>query len=185
MPEQMTVEVTADTSSFRDELKLLQDLSARFGSQLTGALKTAAVSGKSLDDVLRRIALNLAGMALNKGLQPLQSLAGSFFSSFFGGITGFAKGGVVPFASGGVVNTPTYFPIGGGTGLMGEAGAEAILPLQRSADGRLGVASGGTAQKPVTIVFNVSTPDAASFRKSEAQVSAMLARAVGRGSRGL
>ncbi|MBO6538952.1 MAG: phage tail tape measure protein [Rhizobiaceae bacterium] len=185
MAEEMTVKVMADTGPFRDELKLLQDLSASFGSQLTGALKAAAVSGKSLDDVLRRIALNLAGMALNRGLQPLQSLAGSFFSSLFGGITGFAKGGVVPFASGGVVNTPTYFPLGRATGLMGEAGAEAILPLQRSADGRLGVSAGGGGQKPVTVVFNVSTPDAGSFRKSEAQVSAMLARAVGRGSRGL
>ena len=184
MAEEMKVDVVADTTSFRDELILLKDLSASFGAQLTGALKTAAVSGKSLDDVLRRIALNLAGMALNKGLQPLQSLAGSSFSSFFGGIPGFAKGGVVPFASGGVVNTPTYFPLGGGTGLMGEAGAEAILPLQRSADGRLGVSAGGGG-KPVTVVFNVSTPDAGSFRKSEAQVSAMLARAVGRGSRGL
>ena len=116
----------------------------------------------SIDDVARRLgstkgriyhhfssktdlfaAVFRAGMALNRGLQPLQSLAGSFFSSLFGGITGFAKGGVVPFASGGVVNTPTYFPLGSGTGLMGEAGAEAILPLQRSADGRLGVSAGG------------------------------------------
>ena len=58
MAEEMKVDVVADTTSFRDELILLKDLSASFGAQLTGALKTAAVSGKSLDDVLRRIALN-------------------------------------------------------------------------------------------------------------------------------
>jgi len=37
----------------------------------------------------------------------------------------------------------------------------------------------------VNVVFNVSTPDAASFRKSEAQVTGMLARAVTRGTRTL
>ncbi|MGB3874663.1 MAG: hypothetical protein WA980_02280, partial [Shinella zoogloeoides] len=35
------------------------------------------------------------------------------------------------------------------------------------------------------IVFNVTTPDAASFRKSEGQIAAMLTRAVGRGQRSL
>src|SRR5690606_7459841 len=129
------------------------------------------------DDILRRIALNLAGMALQQALKPLQSLASSLLSGVVGGILPFAKGGVpgsvVPFASGGVVLSPTYFPAGRNIGLMGEAGAEAILPLQRSADGRLGVAaSGGGA--PVNVVFNVSTPDVAGFRKSEAQVTGML-----------
>ena len=55
----------------------------------------------------------------------------------------FAANGVVPFAMGGVVNRPTLFPFAKGTGLMGEAGPEAIIPLRRGADGRLGVAGGG------------------------------------------
>jgi phage-related minor tail protein len=89
---------------------------------------------------------------------------------------------VTPFAAGGVVAAPTFFPMGRNVGLMGEAGAEAILPLARGADGRLGVASaqGGA---PVNVVFNVTTPDAASFRKSEAQVTGMIARAARRGAR--
>src|SRR6185312_8670474 len=116
-------------------------------------------------------------------------LTGSLFSSLLGGVAGvlpFAKGGVpghvVPFASGGVVSAPSYFPMGRSLGLMGEAGPEAILPLQRSSDGRLGVAASGGGT-PVNVVFNVSTPDAASFRKSEAQITGMLARAVSRGTR--
>jgi phage-related minor tail protein len=92
---------------------------------------------------------------------------------------------VVPFASGGVVSAPTYFPMQGGRmGLMGEAGAEAILPLQRGADGRLGVAT-GNGGGGVNVVFNVTAQDASSFRKSEAQITGMLARAVSRGSRTL
>ncbi len=189
MAEDFTVRIDADTQPFEDALRNLEKLSASFGTQLTGALKSATVSGRDLDDILRRIGLNLAGLALEQGLQPLRSLTGSLFSNLLGGLAGlmpFAKGGtpghVVPFAAGGVVSAPSYFPLGRQIGMMGEAGPEAILPLQRSADGRLGVAaaSGGGS---VNIVFNVTTQDASSFRKSEAQVTGMLARAVSRGTR--
>ena len=56
----------------------------------------------------------------------------------------FAKNGVVPYYKGGVVNRPTMFQYGGSNlGIMGEAGPEAILPLQRGRGGRLGVAMQG------------------------------------------
>lgn len=189
MAEDVTVAIHADTAPFQTALQNLERLSGSFGSQLTGALKGAVVSGRELDDILRRIGLNLAGMALEQGLKPLQSLAGSLFSGLLGGLSGilpFAKGGVpehvVPFAAGGIVSSPSYFPMGRNVGLMGEAGAEAILPLRRSADGSLGVATSGGGG-PVNVVFNVTAQDANSFRKSEAQITGMLARAVSRGSR--
>jgi lambda family phage tail tape measure protein len=189
--EDVTVRIDADTAPFADALKDLQGLSRSFGAELTSALKGAAISGRSLQDVLRQIGLSLAGMALSQGLKPLRSLASSLFSDLLGGRGGalhFADGGVpgrvTPFASGGVVSTPTYFPMGSGLGLAGEAGAEAILPLRRSADGRLGVAAAGAAA-PVNVVFNVTAQDAASFRKSEGQITGMLARAVSRGARRL
>jgi phage-related minor tail protein len=189
LAESVTVRVEADTEPFRAALDDLQELSESFGRQLTSALKSAVVSGKDLDDILWSVALNLAGMALNQGLQPLQALTGNFFSSILGGLGGilpFARGGVIgnatPFASGGVVSAPSYFPAGGRIGVMGEAGPEAILPLSRAADGRLGVASAGGGGA-VNVVFNVTTQDAGSFRKSEAQITGMLARAVSRGSR--
>lgn len=187
--EEVTVALRADTRPFEDALEGLKELSQGFGSQLTSALRSAAVSGRSLEDVLRRIGLNLAGMAMSQGLEPLQKLGSDLFSKVFGALAGairFEKGGVpgrlIPFASGGVVSSPTYFPMGGDMGLMGEAGAEAILPLSRSADGRLGVAAAGSGGN-VNITFNVTAPDAASFRKSEAQITGMLARAVSRGLR--
>lgn len=108
-----------------------------------------------------------------------------------GRIMPFAQGGVVsrsmvmPFAHGGVVASPTYFPLGRGLGLMGEQGAEAVMPLARGPDGRLGVRAGGASARPVAVTVNVTTPDADSFRRSEAQVAAALARAVARGRRGL
>ena len=83
-----------------------------------------------------------------------------------------------------MVASPTYFSAAGKAGLMGEAGPEAIVPLARGADGRLGIAGGGGGGA-VNVTVNIATPDAASFRKSEAQVSAQLARAVSRARRTL
>jgi tape measure domain-containing protein len=55
----------------------------------------------------------------------------------------FAQNGIVPYAKGGIVDRPMMFPFAKGIGLMGEAGPEAIMPLKRGADGKLGVAGGG------------------------------------------
>lgn len=70
------------------------------------------------------------------------SAIGTWLMSARGNV--FDAGGVTPFASGGVVNRPTMFAYGGGQlGIMGEAGPEAIMPLKRGRDGKLGVAGGG------------------------------------------
>jgi phage-related minor tail protein len=69
-------------------------------------------------------------------------------------------------------------------GLAGEAGPEAIMPLSRTADGRLGVAASGAAG-PANVTIHIATPDADSFRRSESYITGQIARAVGRGQRGL
>ena len=67
--------------------------------------------------------------------RPIPSAKGNVFSG----------GNVIPFAKGGVVSSPTMFPMAGGnTGLMGEAGHEAVMPLSRDSSGKLGVKSIGT-----------------------------------------
>lgn len=185
MNDDVVISISADTAPFETALSNLSKLADSFGKRMTNALASAVTSGKSFEESLQKIGLSLAGMALKQGMQPLANLTGNFLSGLVKGVTPFAKGGVVPFAGGGIVSSPTYFPLGRGTGLMGEAGPEAIMPLARGADGRLGVASSGGAAAPTQIVFNVSTPDAGSFRKSEAQIAGMLARAVTRGGRTL
>jgi lambda family phage tail tape measure protein len=63
----------------------------------------------------------------------------------------YAQNGIQKFAMGGVVNKPTIFPFANGTGLMGEAGPEAIMPLQRAANGKLGVIASGGGSTNVTV----------------------------------
>lgn len=84
---------------------------------------------------------------------------GGFMPPAIGSANGnvFGANGIVPYAMGGIVNRPTLFPFanGGaiGTGLMGEAGPEAIMPLTRGANGKLGVmaAGGGTTNVVVNV----------------------------------
>jgi phage-related minor tail protein len=94
------------------------------------------------------------------------------------------SGSVAPFAEGGIVTSPTMFGMGSSFGLMGERGAEAILPLSRGPNGQLGIAA-QNPQAPVAITVNISAADADSFRKSEGQITSALARAVARGQRSL
>ena len=191
-------DLSTTTEDLSAAMSRLDGLSKTVGQTMTAAFKGAVVQGKSLDTVLRSIGERLSSKALDQALQPLSGLISGGVSSLFDAVgksmsqsQGFARGGVfssgrvTPFANGGVVSTPTYFPMRGSTGLMGEAGAEAILPLRRGPDGRLGVAAGGEGASSPHVTLNVTTPDAASFRRSEAQLTSMLARAVGRGRRGL
>jgi hypothetical protein len=65
----------------------------------------------------------------------------------------FRAGNVIPFAAGGMVSSPTMFPMSGGrSGLMGEAGPEAIMPLRRGKDGRLGVQMSAAGQGQSIVV---------------------------------
>jgi len=67
---------------------------------------------------------------------------------------------------------------------MGEAGPEAIMPLARGADGRLGVRSEGGG-RPVSVVMNISTPDVEGFQRSQSQIAAQVTRVMARGRRNL
>lgn len=89
----------------------------------------------------------------------------------------------MPFANGGIIERATYFPMRGGAGLMGEAGPEAIMPLARGADGKLGVRSTTAASRPVNVVMNISTRNADSFMRSQNQIAAQVNQALARAQR--
>ncbi|MEQ1615189.1 MAG: phage tail tape measure protein [Hyphomicrobiaceae bacterium] len=190
--EAWTVAVDADTGPLQQELANATKYGKQFGTALTNAFTGLVVKGRSLSDTIDALAMSLSRIALGAAFKPLeQGLSQAFTGLLSGSSMAFANGGVfqgglpVPFAAGGVISSPIAFPLGGAkTGIAGERGAEAIMPLARGPDGRLGVKAdtGGNARP---IVFNITTPDADSFRRSETQVAAMLARAVQLGQRNL
>ena len=179
-----------DFAPTKRELAELNRLGRQFSTTMVSAFEGIAVRGKGVNEVLRSLALSLSNLVLKAALRPLGDAFGGLLKTLFAGGLGFAKGGVlqnrmpVPFASGGVIQSPVTFPLAQGRmGLAGERGAEAILPLARGPDGRLGVAAQGGGG--VSVTFNVTSPDAESFRRSESQVAAMVARAVALGQRNL
>lgn len=111
------------------------------------------------DRLLDMAAENLMDMVFGKSGEAGGRTWGGFLSSIMGGLFGganakgniFGQGAVKAFANGGVVTGPITFPMARGQfGLMGEDGAEAIMPLRRTRSGRLGVEmAGGGRQGPV------------------------------------
>lgn len=185
-----TIYIDADTSQFEQKIYDAERVGRRFSSLLISQFEAVALKGKSLNDVFKTLTLSLSQMVLKAAFAPLQQGLSSAFAGLFKGVLPFANGGVlqrgtpVPFAQGGVIASPIAFPLAGGrTGLAGEAGAEAIMPLARSADGRLGVVAQGSSGPAITI--NIATPDVDGFSRSQTQVAAMIARAASLGQRNL
>jgi len=89
----------------------------------------------------------------------------------------YGKNGIVPFYKGGIVNSPTLFPFAKGVGLMGEAGPEAIVPLKRGRDGKLGIAGGGGATT-VNVSVDAKGTKVEGDGKQMAQLGRMLGSAI-------
>lgn len=167
-------------------------LSSGIGGGLRRAFDGVVFDGMKLSDALKGVARTMVDTVYGIAMKPVQSAVGGLFAQGINGLLSgmmpfekggsFSQGRVMPFAKGGVVSSPTSFAMRGGSGLMGEAGPEAIMPLARGADGRLGVQAGGGG-RAVTVVMNVTTPDVAGFQRSQAQIAAQAARALSRGQR--
>lgn len=117
----------------------------RWGRQFTETLVDVVMTGKlNFRSLAQSIIADLLRMTIQASITAPLFKAIQSYSLFAANGLAFGPGGnVMPFASGGVVTSPTLFKFAGGTGLMGEAGAEAIMPLKRGADGKLGVAASG------------------------------------------
>jgi len=124
----------------------------------TGKASFKDFANAILEDLLRMI------IRLQITIPLMQSLQAGMGGGVFGG--GFAQGGafvggVQKFATGGVVSSPTNFPMAGGKiGLMGEAGAEAIMPLTRTSGGDLGVKAIVSSNGTVVNIYNQSGAEA-------------------------
>ena len=196
----------AMAAAFRNELEGMRVSMAGAGAEMSGLTRSIASSlrsafkdlvfeGAKLSDVLKNLALSISQAAWVQAMKPVENalagLIGSGIQGLLNAFLPFEKGGVLSsgrvtaFANGGVVEQATRFAMRAGTvGLMGEAGPEAIMPLARGADGKLGVRSDGRSSV-VNINMQVSTPDVTGFQRSRSQIAAQMIRAMGRGRRNL
>ena len=158
---------------------------------------------KSAKDAVADFGKTVISMIIQIAAQKMAAgLIGGLFGNAFGGIFGGATKGaaagsaggytfptgasfvnaptytrpnIMPFANGGIVTAPTL-------GLIGEKGySEAVIPLTRGHMEKLGLAQQKEATRPIQVF--VQSPDATSFRRSEAQIAASVRRAVTAGQR--
>lgn len=170
-------------------------MSTSVTTSIRKAFEGVIFDGEKLSDALASVGRSLSSSVLNSALQPVQgavnSAVGGGLSSLLSGFLPFANGGafsggrIAAFARGGVVDGPTHFPMRGGLGLMGEAGPEAIMPLARGSDGKLGFRGAGGSGGAVHVTMNITTPDVSGFQRSQTQIAAEMTRAIQRGRRNL
>ncbi|QQA41235.1 phage tail tape measure protein [Pelagovum pacificum] len=193
---EMTAVFTAELDRMQrgmsDTTRDMGNLSRAFSGSIRRAFEGVVFDGQRLSDTLATLKDRMSAAAYRAAVTPVTDQLGGMLSgglnALVSGLMPFGQGGsfsqgrVMPFASGGVASGPVTFPMRRGTGLMGEAGPEAIMPLARGADGKLGVRTSG-APAPVHVTMNITTPDAASFERSRTQVAARLSRALAQGNR--
>ncbi len=193
----MTSEFEAELARLRQSMTFTTREVGTLSSGIEGGLRRAfdglVFDGDKLSEALKNIGRSIADTVFSIAMKPVE---GAVAESLAHGVSNmlsaalpfaqggaFVKGRVMPFAKGGIVAEPTHFPMRGSTGLMGEAGPEAIMPLRRGADGRLGVAAAEGGGRAVNVTVNVSTPDVAGFQRSQSQIAAQLGRVLARGER--
>lgn len=189
-------------SEFEGRLRALRETSAATSKDvavlergmskgLRRAFDGLVFGGESLSGALETLAQSMINTTYNAAIKPVTDHFGGLLAGGVGklvqGILPFADGApfsqgrVMPFATGGIVSQTTPFGMRGGMGVMGEAGPEAIMPLARGPDGKLGVRGGGGGS--TTVVMNIRTPDVQGFQRSQSQIASQMSRALGRANR--
>lgn len=143
-------------------------------------------------DLVNSMIADLVRFAVRRAiLAPIMTMLGAlapggskFGNNAMGGLkaangAAFGMGGVRMFADGGIVTNPTLFGYGGGIGMMGEAGAEAVMPLKRLSNGKLGVmAEGGTNNVVVNVNVEGGNSQVSGDQGKAAQLGNLIAGVV-------
>jgi lambda family phage tail tape measure protein len=171
-----------------EERKQVQEqLAQTIESSMESAFMSMVDGTKSAKDAFKDMARTIIAelykvLVVQRAVGQFKAGGGGILGSL-APLFGFANGGafqggnVIPFANGGVVNSPTTFPMRGGqTGLMGEAGPEAIMPLKRTASGKLGVVAEGGGVV-VNNNINVQGDNAAAVRAEVAKLMPTITQA--------
>lgn len=179
------------TARFAEELKKLADaeelrqLADNIGDEFGAAFTDIIFGAKSARDAIKDLTEAVIQLVFQQLVAKQLSnwISGGITTMFMPSAKGnvISGGNVVPFALGGIVSGPTTFPMSGGrTGLVGEAGPEAIMPLSRGRDGKLGVEVTGNASKVINVSMVVNANNPNEFRGSERQLVAGIKHAITR-----
>ncbi|AFV81275.1 tail length tape measure protein [Vibrio phage vB_VpaS_MAR10] len=144
----------------------------------SAAMAGADVAGQAMTGAGAAANFAQSTATLQQGMGQAQAAGAKMYAK--GGI--FSKG-VEMFANGAaftnsVVSRPTNFAMAGGLGMMGEAGPEAIMPLSRGSDGKLGVQASGSASPEVNVYFVQSAEEAAELMAQNPKAVNKLVRAI-------
>ena len=160
--------------------EIAQSIGESFGSAMTSIVDGTKSVKDAFKDMANEIIKELYRIFVVKQItgmiaNVISPGAGDSYMLARGGVLN--NGQVVPYANGGVVGSPTTFPMAGGrTGLMGEAGPEAIMPLKRGKNGKLGVqAEGGSGDVIIHQNFNFTANGDESVKKIIAQQAPAIA----------
>ena len=174
-------------TNVQDGWARVSDIAVSAMDGMADALATMAETGKAdfkalavsvLQDLNRMITRMMLAKALEAGMglfsapgsagTPGTEMSGSTFSNYSGYAMGamFNLGKVIPMANGFVTDGPTMAPMA----LMGEAGPEAVMPLSRGTDGKLGIKS---QQSQSNINFNPQIKIIEVRNEREAQLETM------------
>jgi hypothetical protein len=171
----------------KEQQKEIGDL---ISSSMEGAFMSIVDGTKSVKDAFKSMAASVISelyriLVIKKIVGGITGFLGFADGGVFSGGSvvpsakgnAFYGGNVVPFANGGVVSSPMTFPMTGGkTGLMGEAGPEAIMPLKRGKGGKLGVVAENNGNVVIHQSFNFSANGDESVKKIIAQAAPQIAQ---------
>ena len=169
--------------SFNDSIKTIQesmaDVVVKGIKGMEDALVNFVMTGKlNFKNLANSIISDMARIVIQ---QTITKPFTNFISGIFGSANGnaFVDGKVQKYAYGGVVNKPTIFPMANGLGLMGEAGyPEAILPLKRGSNGKLGVQSTGSSIGNIVVNVDASGSSVEGDQQQGKELGRIIATAI-------
>ena len=177
---QMQTKLQALNESIKTVQESMADVVVKGIKGMEDALVNFVMTGKlNFKNLANSIISDMARIVIQ---QTITKPFTNFISGIFGNANGnaFVDGKVQKYAYGGVVNKPTFFPMAnGGVGLMGEAGyPEAILPLKRGSNGKLGVQSTGSSIGNIVVNVDASGSSVEGDQQQGKELGRIIATAI-------
>lgn len=169
------IPIEADFEGFETAMKALEKSSEKFSRSFTSAMKSVIRDGASFEDTLKSLALRMSDIVLQSSLKPLENVVGNVLQSVATSVGSSLTGG-----SGSSLSLARFVdPI--------SASVSSNPTTARTSNSVVAdrtIARAVPQASPSNVTINIATPDVESFKKSQTQISNMLARSVSRSRRG-